>query len=288
MLLTRHAAAALSMALCCGNAAPSPAQTASPSSEQSVQTFPLFSSGNRTIVVARFNESTPVPLVFDTGTNGNIVDSIYAAQISLPNVGPSESVDGATGRPIPGYTTRLVGLTIGRAVVADGPATVIDFKRRDSVGVIGPNSFPGRLTEIDFAHSRVRILPDTADNRPTGPAVGHLDELPAVTVGLPGQTITALVDTGNDQPLSFPLSMAASLPLKAPPVRNGITRSAGGQQASYQAQIIGEVRIGSVVLQSPMVSFEENGLPNVGMPVLRQMLIVIDHTGQRTWLSPLR
>jgi len=288
MLVTRHAAAALSLALACGSAAPASAQTVGPSSAQAVQTFPLFSSSNRTIVVARFNGSTPVPLVFDTGTNGNIVDSTYASQMNLPNVGPSESVDGATGRPIPGYTTRLVGLTIGRVVVDDGPATVIEFKTRDSVGVIGPNSFPGRLTEIDFARSRVRILPDTIDNRPTASAVHHLDELPAVTVELPGQTITALVDTGNDQPLSLPLSMAASLPLKAPPVRNGTTRSAGGEQASYEAQIIGEVRIGSVVLQSPVVSFEEHGLPNVGMPVLRQMRIVIDHTGQRTWLSPLR
>lgn len=287
MLLTRHAAT-LSIALAFGCAVPTSAQTASPASEQVVQTFPLFSSNNRTIVVARFNGSTPVPLVFDTGTNGNIVDSTYAKQVGLPNVGPSESVDGATGRPIPGYTTRLVGLTIGRIAVADGPATVIDFKTRDSVGVIGPNSFPGRLTEIDFAHGRVRILPDTAGSRPTGSAVGHLDELPAVTVQLPGQTITALVDTGNDQPLSLPLSMAASLPLKAPPVRNGTTRSAGGRQDSYVAQIVGEVRIGSVVLQSPMVSFEENGHPNVGMPVLKHMLIVVDHTGQRTWLSPLQ
>lgn len=287
MLYIRHAVGVFSLAVACGSAVPALAQTASASSEQIVHTFPLFSSSNRTIVVARFNGSTPVPLVFDTGTNGNIVDSTYAAQIGLPNVGPSESIDGATGRPIPGYTTRLVGLTIGRVAVDAGPATVIEFKRRDSVGVIGPNSFPGRLTEVDFSHSRVRILPDTADNRPTAPAVSHLDELPAVKVELPRQTITALVDTGNDQPLSFPLSMAASLPLKAPPVRNGTTRSAGGQQASYEAQIIGDVRIGSVVLHSPMVNFEENGLPNVGMPVLRQMRVVIDHTGQRTWLSPL-
>lgn len=287
MPLVRRVPTALALALACASPASALAQTAGTSSEQVTPNFPLFSSNNRTIVVARFNGSTPVPLVFDTGTNGNIVDVTYARQIGLPNVGPSESVDGATGRPIPGYTTRIVGLTIGKVVVDAGPATVIEFKRRDSVGVIGPNSFPGRLTEIDFAHSRVRILPDTVDNRPSTPATGHLDELPAVVVKLPGQTITALVDTGNDQPLSFPLSMAASLPLKGPPVRNGTTRSAGGQQASYVAQIVGEVRIGSVVLQSPVVSFEENGIPNVGMPVLRQMLVVIDHTGQRTFLSPL-
>lgn len=288
MLITRHAVAALSLILVCGSAAAALAQAARPSPEGAIQAFPLFSSRNRSIVVARFNGATPVPLVFDTGTNGNIVDTTYAEQLDLPNVGPSESVDGATGRPIPGYTTRLVGLNVGGVAIDDGPATVIDFKRRDSVGVIGPNSFPGRLTEIDFAHSRVRILPDTIDHRPTAAAVRHLDELPAVTVELPGQTIVALVDTGNDQPLSLPLSMAASLPLRAPPVRNGTTRSAGGEQASYEAQILGEVRIGSVVLQSPVVSFEENGLPNVGMPVLKQMLVVIDHTGQRTWLSPLR
>ncbi|MET4682718.1 aspartyl protease family protein [Brevundimonas faecalis] len=280
----RRAVAALSFALACGVA---PFAAAQAPVAPTIPTFPLFSTHNRSIVVARFGDAVPVPLVFDTGTNGNIVDIAYAEQIGLPEVGPSKSVDGATGRPIPGFTTRITGLKIAGVAIEDGPATVIDYKARDSVGIIGPNSFPGRLTEIDFAHGRIRILPDTAENRPSTPPVPHLDDLPAVMVALPGVEIPALVDTGNDSPLTLPLSMAERLPLKAPPVRFGTTYSAGGQQAAYQAQVLGEVRIGSVVLQSPMVVFNEGGHPNVGMPVLKQMRVLVDHTGQGTWLEPL-
>ncbi len=68
-----------------------------------VESFPFYSSKNRMLVIARFKGGAPAPLVFDTGTNGNIIDTAFARSIGLPNVGPSNSVDGATGKPIPGF-----------------------------------------------------------------------------------------------------------------------------------------------------------------------------------------
>ena len=259
--------------------------TTSPAPPKTVS-FPFYSSGTRMLVMMRVNGGTPAPVVFDTGTNGNVLDTLYAEQIKVPNVGPSQSVDGATGHPIPGYTTQLTGITLGGVAIDDGPATVMEYKRRDEVGVFGPNSFPGKLTEIDFPRSRIRILPDTAETRPSEPGHPHVDDLPAISITLPGMTVDALLDTGNNTDLTLPLSLAASLPLKSPPVVVGVTRSAGGSQKAYEAQIIGEVHIGPVVLQSPVVTFNEGGLPNVGMPVLRQFRLLIDHTNQLTWIEP--
>ncbi len=252
-----------------------------------VESFPFYSSKNRMLVIARFKGGAPAPLVFDTGTNGNIIDTAFARSIGLPNVGPSNSVDGATGKPIPGFRTRITGMSVGGVPIEDGPANVIDFKRHDEAGIIGPNSFPGRLVEIDFAGSRIRVLPDAAANRPAGEGAPHLDGLPAVVVTVAGQSFEALVDTGNDAALTLPLSMAKTLPLKAPPVLKGKTRSAGGVQDAYEAQIDGPVRVGHLVLESPRVYFNETGDPNVGMPVLRQARLVVDHSGGRTWLEPV-
>lgn len=265
--------------------APAPPAAKAPATAPSSKTvsLPFYRSDKRMLVMMRIRGGAPAPVVFDTGTNGNVLDTDYAASINAPNVGPSQSIDGVTNKPIPGYTTFLTGVTLGGVAIADGPATVFDYKRRDEIGVFGPNSFPDRYLELDFQKSRIRSLAKTPENRPTGAGTPYFDGLPVISITLNGVTFDALLDTGNDVPLTLPMAMAERLPLKTKLEVAGKTRSAGGSHTAYEAQIDGDVTVGPVTLKSPIVVFTEDSMPNVGLPVLMQLKLVFDHTGQRSW-----
>jgi hypothetical protein len=58
-----------------------------------------------------------------------------------------------------------------------------------------------------------------------------------------------------------------------------------GEQPIYGARILGQVKIGPVVLENPQVDFRGDGA-NVGLPVIRRMTVVLDPAGRRDWVLP--
>ena len=139
------AGVSLSAGLAAAQAAPvaqaTPQATAS-APAAAVARIPLYVSDGRALLMMRINGGHPAPVVFDTGTNGNLIYKSYADDIGMPNVGPSQSRDGSTGLMVPGYTTSLKGVTLGGYAITEGPATVFEFRDEDEVGIFGPNSSP--------------------------------------------------------------------------------------------------------------------------------------------------
>ena len=247
--------------------------------------FPFYLSATRMMVMVRVGGGLPAPMVFDTGTNGNLIAAPLADALHLPHTGPSDSIDGSTGQPVAGYKTLLTNATVGGFAMADGPATVADYKAEDEAGVIGPNSFPGRLVMLDFKAKRIRVFTTASKRAPVGAGTPYRDALPSVKVTIEGTVIDAKLDTGNDSALLLPTSLLKRLRMKAPPEVIGYATSAAGQQPVLEGQVDGDVQIGEVHLASPRVRFMDGGTPNVGLPIIQQMQITLDPDHGLSWIE---
>lgn len=279
--------------LLCGSvfATPLTAQTATTVEPMKSESFAVYATPERVLVMLRVGDNPPVPVVFDTGTSGNILDRNLATRYALPKLGPSSAVDGSLGKPVPGFETILKGASLGGIAIADGPANAIDYDLPDEVGVFGPNSFTGRLVRMDLAAGRVTIEPKTAATIPPGPGLAYNgagdDTLPSVELDFGNQKIIAELDTGNNAELLLPLSLAKTLSLAAAPAKVGWATSAAGRQPVYRARLNGQIKVGPLVLDHPMLKFIEGGRPNAGLPIARQLVVVFDPSGRRNWLLPI-
>ena len=157
-------------------------------------------------------------------------------------------------------------------------------------GVLSPNIFAGRLVTVDFGRGELRIGDRNAAPLGVGSPYANLHDghaLPAIGVDVGGQAFNALIDTGAPGGLTFPYSMASSLPLTSAPVRVGTVRFVDGEHARYSATLVGDVRVGALTLTNPEVELID-GLPfvNIGMGLLRGMSITLDPEARLVWLEP--
>lgn len=254
------------------------------------QTLPLYLSEHRMLVMLRVGGSYPFPAVFDTGTNGNLIDAGLADALKLPNTGSSPSIDGSTGKPVAGHDTFIRGATISGVAIEDARATAFSYNEPDEVAIIGPNSFPGKLVRLEGARSRLVLLPNIPEFLPGCTPFHYLGDkgaaLPSAVVEVGGFKVTAILDSGNDAALILPMEWAKTLPLESAPKQIGFAVSAAGKQPILSAQLNGVLTIGSVSLSHPEIRFMEGGRPNVGLPLLRTLTLVMDPSGQKDWVLP--
>jgi predicted aspartyl protease len=250
---------------------PVAAQTAASPDPIKSESFSIYTTPERVLAMLRVGDNPPVPVVFDTGTSGNIVDRKLATRYGLPEIGPSTAMDGSLGKLVPGFETMIKGASLGGVAIANGPANAIDYDLTDEMGVFGPNSFPGRLVRMDLAAGRVTIEAKTAATIPAGPALAYNgvgdDALPSVELDFGTQKVIAELDTGNNAELLLPLSLAKTLSLEAAPTQAGWATSAAGRQPVYRAKLNGQIKIGPLTLDHPMLKFIEGGRPNAGLPL---------------------
>lgn len=277
----------LSAAPCALASSEPAAASAPPATAAREGAFPIYMSGTRPLAIMRIG-AMPVPVVFDTGTTSNALDRQFVAAIRLRQLGTSSVLDGATGVSFPAVSVRLAGATINGLALGDPMADAYDYSGEDAVGLIGPNLFLGSLVYLELGWNRVRLRDKSVSAAPTGPGTPYLgppdDSLPAVDIELPGSvTARAIMDSGATAPFSLPLAMADRLPLEAPPRVTGRARSVSGEQPVYGARLRGTVRIGSLTLVNPDINFYGSDTV-VGLPILRQMIVVLDPEARRSWV----
>jgi len=248
----------------------------------------ITQTAGRVLTTLRLAHGELAPVVFDTGTSGNIVDRKLAARLGLPNIGASTANDGSLGKPISGFLTEVDGASLGGVPIGDGQANAIDYDLPGKKGIFGPGSFPGRLVVMDLGHGSIKVAPKTASTVPSGVAIPYIgqgdDALPSVVVDFGVLKISAELDTGNNEALILPLSLASQLPLDGPLKTVGFATSAGGRQPLYRARLKGVVTIGPLTLDRPTILFIEGGQPNVGLPIARRLDVVFDPSERRSWL----
>jgi predicted aspartyl protease len=268
------------------------AQQAPSSPNAPQQIIPIYSSNQHGLMIVRFNDGPSVPLLFDTGTTDNILDTAYAARLNLPNMGPSTLTDGARRKTIPGYVSAVPRLTVRNVVLSNVPVQVSDFSHPEAVGLLGPYLFSGKLVQLDFGHDRLHILEKAPDTVPTSPAEAYLgptgDALPAAHVNVGGLTLEAVLDSGNSEAVTLPLGMASKIPLASAPLLAGTARSASGEQKIYHARLAGDLKVGPLTLHNPDIHFVEGEAEgNIGLPTLRLLNIVLDPAERRGWIVGL-
>ena len=198
--------------------------------------------------------------------------------------------DGANGKSFEAPVVSLPAARLDTVALGNPVASAYDYQREDTIGIIGPNLFPDSLVYLEFGRQRIRLV-DKAEATPPSEDVipylaaagGPTDLMPAINIELPGLTVPAQLDSGSDGSFSLPLAMADKVPLVSPPVPVGTATSVSGTQVVYGAKIKGQVRIGTVTLDNPDVTF--GGLiANVGLPIIRRMTVVLDPASHKGWV----
>lgn len=245
----------------------------------------LFQSDNRVLVMMRIGSGELVPMVFDTGSDGHSFDNLIVTRNHLKQVGKTIEVDGSTGRRriLPTYAIPDVsvgGLRAGRIM-----GVGLDYDRDDAMGIISPDMFHGRLVSVDLGSQRADVLAKTPGNIPDGPATAYQGGLPATEVTMPdGTTTFANFDSGFDGTISLPIAMRQTMPLISAARIVGSYKTINAEEPLYGAQVRGDIVVGPLVLKNPEVTFIGDVM-NIGLPLMRQLRIVLDPDGKRNWVS---
>jgi hypothetical protein len=273
-----HRFAFLAAALIATHGAAAVAPTAATS-----QIVPLYVSANRPLSMLTIGESAPMPVVFDTGTDENVLDEPLAKRAGLKIVGHSTSIDGATGnkQEVPVAETpdpRLSGVPLDTKT-----AQLFDYRSGDEVGIFGPYSFGNRYVIVEAGLNRLRIIPKDSGFVPPGKGHPYIENIPATQIRVAGKLLDAVLDSGNDSALALPAAFAKSVPLKAPAKIVGKAVSAHGEQDVLGGELAGSVEIGPYRLHEPDVGFLDT-IANVGFPTIRHLTIVLDPANKLSWV----
>ena len=259
------------------------------------ESIPIDVSGPRPIAMLTIGSAAPVPVIFDTGASGNVIDAEYARSVGLPEEGGAMVRTPGGGTPLQGFRTTIAQGRLGNASLSGVRAVALPMPAMQALsvkGVFGPGTFSGRLVHLDLARGEVRVTEKTPDAIPAGTAYPYSGDgmhpgLPGVTVEIAGRSFEGHIDTGHPGILMLPLAMASQLPLDGPlrqaarPARfaDGVPRNL------FEARIRGIVRIGPLTLENPEVRFMD-GLErvNVGVQALRGVTVVLDPAERRSWL----
>ena len=285
----------LSAAICgliAGSAAPRPAVAATADSVPVItpateRTITLFQSNNRVIVMMRINDGPLLPMVFDTGSDGNSIDRRVVKSAKLKRVGEAIEIDGTTGKERTLPLVAMPNVTLAGTKLGTFDATELEYDPNDAMGIISSEIFTDSLVYVELARNRVRLVPRASAELPPSPATPYHRDIASIDIGLPdGTTIPAHFDSGYNATLSLPIAMMDKVPLMAPPKVVGQFKSINTVGDVMGGQIKGKITIGSIVLENPQVTFLGD-LANIGLPIIRQVTLVLDPAQKRNWVLPV-
>lgn len=287
--VTCHMAGISALPVFAGSLPSSPEQmTTVPQTEGS---FSIYTANNRPLAMLTSGSSIPIPMMFDTGSNGNMVDTSVARFLDLKRKPNHKSfVTDATGTRIEAYAALVPDMKLGGLPISSNQVDVYDYRADDEVGILGPDLFRGcsvyvnlRKDSVYVRHYQPSPLPG-ANFQSYTPDNG--DGLPSMQFSVDGmvEKFTGLIDTGKNGALSFPEAMIDKLPLASAPIQSGTATTVFKTVPVYSATIDAKVRLGSVILDRPEVIFHGDQ-PKIGMPVLRQLRIWLEPHNQRSWIA---
>src|SRR5918993_827741 len=246
---------------------------------------PLYVATSRPLAMLTIGDSAPMPVVFDTGTDENILDAALARRAGLKIVGHFNLVDEASGKSLEVPTaatpdSRLSGVPLDTEIVR-----LLDYRSGDEVGIFGPYSFGDRYVVVEAGLNRLRIIPRDSGFVPPGQGHAYNDNIPAVEISIAGKAHEAWLDTGNNSTIIFGVDLVKSVPLKAPARVVGKAVSALDEREVLGGDLAGSVEVGPYRVVDPQVSFSmSGGGANIGFPAIRHLTLVLDPANKRTWV----
>jgi hypothetical protein len=249
---------------------------------------PLYISTDRPLVMLRIGNSAPLPVVFDTGTTENNLDSTVAKQVSLKIVGHFKLIDDVSKKSTIVPTAAVTNARLSEVPLDIKIVRLSDYPSGDEAGVFGPYSFGNRYVVVEAGLNRLRIIPKDSGFVPPGPGHAYKEDIPATEIRIAGRSYDAVLDTGHTSALSLPADSVQAFPLKAPATVVGRAKSALAEQDVLGGNLVGSVDVGPYSLKDPPVAFYDTVI-NLGLPVIRKLTIVLDPANKLTWvLDPAR
>lgn len=284
-------AAMLSLALLPGCVAVAPGDDGE--AQGGVATVPLQEWGGRPVVPVTVNGRGPFPFILDTGAAVSVIDLGLREELA-PTVIGSTPIGSPMGTPAETEELSLASLVLGAEEVNDVRCVALDLEAMfveagAPRGVLSTRAFAGHTLTFDFPHRSLTMARGTlppADGR-TIFDIEDDDGPPALAVRVGTSEMRAHLDTGAPGGLSLPLAGAEGLRLASPPEEVGRARLVDATVAVYSARLDGVLRIGDYRFESPAVEFldSERARPHIGMRLLRDFALTIDHSGGRVRLE---
>ncbi len=238
--------------------------------EQPEGAFSLFVSNGRPLAMFSHGDSVPVPVVFDTGTNGNMVDTRVFESFHLetnPNV-QSFTTD-ASGTTMETVSAFVKQGEIGGLPIKTCGIEVYDYRHDNEAGIFGPELFRGCSIYLNLPRQTVYVRNEPPKLLSASDVTPYQDGLPMIDITVDGMKkgMRAILDTGKDSAISFPEEMMEQVPLIGKPEQVGVATTVFNSIPVVGGKMDANVTVGGYSISNPDVIFHGH-IPKVGMPFL--------------------
>ena len=249
--------------------------------------FPMQVHRGLPIVDVWVNGRGPFRFGVDTGAMYPVVFRAgLAERIGLARPEAPKAGSGSTGigdRP----TVPVDSIRVGDTVFTGISAVLVDFRSFGPPveGTLGLPLFKDFLLTLDYPGSRMRIeraeLPE-ADGKTVLPIEKHPTGLALVDLEMEGESLSALVDTGNlATAFVLPKSLVSRLGWASDSSSTKKARTLGQEFTVEEVRLSGAIRLGDLVFNQPVVVFGDTFRKAlVGGQAFKEHVVSID---QKNW-----
>lgn len=222
----------------------------------------------------------------DTGSSVSLVSREFAERFGA--AAPAATLPQVNVLSASGQSTTLSAVTVRRITAGDArfervPALIYDFTELSAHfgeridGVLGFPIFRETLLTLDYPQSRILLAPvgGAGTLRPgSSIAFDTKTKTPLIPIGIDGQTLVALIDSGSDSGLHLnPVGL--NLAFAHGPVSGGIIATLAGERPQQIGRLAGTLHLGNITLPRPITDLTDE-LSSVGGAILRNFVVTFD------------
>lgn len=250
---------------------------------------PMLFHGPRPAVNVYVNGKGPFLFLLDTGSQGKArADVSLVRQLGLASVGTTVAGDGS------GRNDRTLDEVVLDRLSVDGlefrniQAPSRDYNRSAKLppiaGILGFNLFENHLLTFDFPGKKVRIE-EGALPPPDGKTILAYDapyDTPIIDITMGAFRLLANIDSGDNNAITFPETLARLLPHIGDEKIVGTGRTISNEFQVSEVKLRGVLRIGEHEISDPTIRFNpifDN--INLGAGFLNNYVVTFDQKNHR-------
>ncbi|ANM29735.1 hypothetical protein ABI59_09325 [Acidobacteria bacterium Mor1] len=248
--------------------------------------------GGRPTVDLMIGAVGPYRFILDTGADISVLDVSIARELGLESTGETE-IGSPLGGTVPARQMRLERVRLDTLPLGAFDVLEIELLKvlgagDVPVGVLSSSVFKGRSATFDFAAKQLTISDQLLPEANGSDVFDFCAQTgkPSITVHVASKPNCVNLDTGSPGLLALPLSVVDSLALESAPTVVGQARLVGAKVDILGARLDGDVRIGSMVLPKPRLTFHDAPNGNLGQRFLVNVALTLDHANRRIRIAP--
>ncbi|MGL4598565.1 MAG: aspartyl protease family protein [Bacteroidia bacterium] len=259
-----------------------PKQTSKSSETSERFEIPFTLTFGKIIIQTEINKRGQYNFIFDTGTQGFIIDDSLANALNLKSEGFEivRSPNDTVGQKV--KTVQVAELTVAKFPCQQKEGLALDMQQLcpipNVVGIIGLDAFKGYTLIINYPQSKLVVSRDYLQASDSSVLALNLSPIFETTFLLNAKQTPTHFDSGSPEYITLPMEWKDQLKLKAEPVFLTKARVASGEVEIYKAQMIGTIQVGHLKLIDPEITFITGGFTaaNFGYRFLKDYIITID------------